>query len=139
MKFKTKTDISILVYYSVIGIYVAYLIYLFVSLELYLVSLFPLVILLMIIDSLLRTNYEFKENFLVLRSSIFSVKIKYEDIESYQTTKRLWGAFSLSRNQLIIHKKRGPLLFRNFYVSPKEQELFVLQLKSRCYSIIEVR
>lgn len=132
LRFKTKIDIWIKAYFVAVELYFGFLIVTFIVDELYTLLVIPVGIGILLVDILRRSQYDFKETHLLIRSGIFFMRIKYEEIESVKYKKGIMRNFALSSDQLIIKiKNKGNILGRTF-VSPNNREDFIIELKKYC-------
>lgn len=77
------------------------------------------------------TYYEFKEDYLLIKSGPFKEKLLYDEINKINFTKSLASSSALStdRIELICNGRFGG------YVSPRNKNEFVEILKSKCANV----
>ena len=96
--------------------------------ELNLITLINIIVVIFCSWILFGTYYEFKENYLLIKSGPFKEKILYDEIKkiNFKKTVIASSALSTDRVELICHGRFGG------YVSPRHKYEFVEILKSKC-------
>lgn len=87
------------------------------------------VILLVYLYSVLKTNYIFTEDYLLVVSGIFRKRIYYRYIEEVKPVKSIVSSFCLSIDRIKI--KRGNKFFQRDYIAPVDKEEVMAELKER--------
>lgn len=96
---------------------------------LYTLIILQLIICPILLDVWFRTNYQFKTDYVKLRSGIFVIKVKYDDIESINYRKGIMRGFALSSKQLVIKIKGKGNILGKYYIAPKDREGFIQEMK----------
>jgi hypothetical protein len=77
-------------------------------------------------------KYEFHDQYLYVRGGPFKSRILYKDIKKIHPTKEIFTGYRLlsaSEGLEVFYRTAG---MGSVKISPKEQELFLLELKKRC-------
>lgn len=141
MRFDAKIDgwVNIVMYGSVLFIIPLFF---FVPPSEYII-LFGTVLLmgLLIIPIVRIAYYEMADDHLKCRLGYIAVKIKYDKIKSIEQIDG-WGSSSglaLSRERVKIMEHGKGKMTGTTFISPKNREMFIMQLKSHCKNLEGVR
>jgi len=132
MRFEVKVDywIKLILWLCVIGILPA--LFFVPEDEMFIIFITTVLMALLILPLMYYSYYELREDHLYIRMSVIGMKIKYADITGirpgkYSKTTNM--AFSL--DAVIIERAKKTL--GEISVSPLEKEVFMLELKRRCF------
>lgn len=137
MKFDVKIDkwVNILLYGSVLMLVP---IFFFVPSDEWIVLFGTMVLMMLLIIPIVRISYyELQDEFLVMRLGYIKAKIKYENIKSIESIDgwNTTSSMALSREKVKITEHNKSIIRGTTYISPKNRELFILDLKQKCRNL----
>ncbi|MFK5882749.1 MAG: PH domain-containing protein [Candidatus Izemoplasma sp.] len=133
MKYYSKVDKMVFIIFIVIEIYLVFLFGLFIYEGLYIMLPLPILIFSMMIHVSKTTYYQFKDEYLLLRSGIFFVRIRYERIKRIYKKKQFPSGFALSKDQVHIRLTNKGYILGTYLTSPLKRDEFYEELQKRCY------
>lgn len=80
------------------------------------------------------TGYEFREDFLMLRYGPFFERIPYEKVTHAMKLKAMFSSMALS-SEMIELRHGANYLTGTTFISPKDREGFLEELKKRCANL----
>lgn len=132
MRFNSKRDLWITLILIIISAYLVIMAFFITAPSYIRYMLFSLVSL--IVWIYLYTYYIIDENYLVIRCGPVKIRILYEDIEHVKSTRNLISSMALSIDKVKIKtNKQG---FSVIYISPKNKDMFINELKNKCNNLI---
>ena len=78
------------------------------------------------------TWYRFENDHLLCRSGPFTERIPYIRIKSITPCRNLLSSMATSRDRLKITQHDKPYVTGTTFISPKDQDTFLIQLIQRC-------
>lgn len=78
------------------------------------------------------TWYRFEEDHLLCRSGPFTERIPYHRIKSVTPCRNLFSSMATSRDRLQISQHDKPYVTGTTFISPIDQDTFLIQLIQRC-------
>lgn len=82
------------------------------------------------------TWYRLDEDHLVCRSGPFTERIPYNRIKSIKACTNYASSMATSRHRLEIRQHNKSYVMGTTYISPKDQDAFLLDLKAKCRNLI---
>lgn len=137
MRYYSKVDKMIYIAFMVIQSYLVFLFGLFIVEGMYILLLIPTIIFVMMIHISKTTYYEFKDEYLLLKSGIFFARIRYDRIKRIFKKKQFPSGFALSNDQIHIRLANKRVIFGTYLISPVKRDEFYEELKKRCFFLVE--
>lgn len=96
----------------------------------------PIIILMMVL--LYNTYYVLEEEYLKVVVGGFPQKIYYKNIKSLKNTKNFLSSAALSSDRIEIKEKNKGYFRGTTYISPKNKEEFLEELRQNCPKDVEI-
>jgi hypothetical protein len=81
------------------------------------------------------TYYEFRKDYLYVKSGPFYEKIAYEKIKSVRLSQNMLSSMALSTKRIEVKQHGKGYITGTTFISPKNREEFMLELISRCKNL----
>ena len=99
--------------------------------EIFIIFISVVVMALIILPLMYYSYYELKEDHLLIRMSVFKMKVKYKDITNIRPGKfSKMNNMAFSFDAVIIERKN--MKFGEIAISPQDKEIFISELRRRC-------
>lgn len=138
MRFEVKIDIwiKLILWLCILGIIP--ITFFVPENEVYIIFISVVIMALIILPMMYYTYYELREDYLYVRISVISMKIKYKDITGIRPGKySKMNNMALSLQAVIIERKN--MRFGELSLSPQDREIFMSELKRRCPLLNDAR